>query len=139
MQQQIVEEIFDAQCQGCLGIALLTIHLVNQDAQTGATVERVVVVDVDATDGGSAFGQVNHQAELLLGRYVVVAQQELLDLKTGVGDMRPTHPPDVAVVLPMEYHVGILGLGIAQRYSLVFDKHLLQIVEKYVVSMQIGT
>lgn len=139
MQQQIVEEIIDAQCQGRLSVALLAISLVDEDTQACTAVETVVVVDVDAAYGLRASGQVNHQAELLLGHYVVVAQKKLFDLETGVGDMRPTHPPDFAVVFPLEYHLGILRLGVTQCYYFVFDKHLIQIVEKYMVSKQIGT
>lgn len=110
MQQQIVEEILHAQGQRSLGIALLTIFLVDEDAQAGTAVESVVVMDVDAAYGLPALGQVDHQAELFLGRNVVVAQQELLDLEAGVGHMRTTDPPDVAVVLPTENPFGILRL-----------------------------
>lgn len=117
----------------------MTIILVDKDAQAGAAINGIIIVDVDAADGLPIFSQVNHQAELLLGRNVIVAQQKLLNLEAGVGDMRPAHPPDVAVVLPPIDAFGILRLGIAQRYRIVIDKHLLQFIEKTMVYMQIGT
>ena len=103
--------------------------LVDEDAQTGALVETVVVVNVDAADGWPIFGQVDHQAQLLVGLQVVVAQQELLNLKVRVGGVRSAHAPHVAVILPNENLLGIFRLGRAQRYRFVFDEHLLQFVE----------
>ena len=111
MEQHIIKKVFDAQGQSGFCVALSAEGFVNQDAQSGPLVDGVVVEDVDAAYGLSAFGQVNHQAELPLTGQVVVVQEELLDLEKGVGHMRPTHSPDVAVVLPKENLTGIFGLG----------------------------
>ena len=121
-----MEEILDAQGQGGLGIALLTVGLVNQDAQAGSLVESIVIIDVDAADGLPAFGQVDHQAKLLLRRYVVVVQQKLLDLKAGIGRMRAAHPPDVTVVFPTVYPLGVFWLGATQYDDVIFDEHSAQ-------------
>jgi hypothetical protein len=92
-------------------------------------VDAVVVEDVDAADGLPAFGQVNHQAKLLIAEQVVVAQKELLNLETGVGHVRPADPPDVAIVLPKENLSGILGLGTTKRYRVILDEHFIQFFE----------
>lgn len=126
MQQQIMEEILDAQAQGGLGIALLAVGLVNQDAQAGSFVESIVIIDVDAADGGAAIGHVNHQAELLLRRYVVVVQQKLLYLKAGIWRMCATHPPDVTVVFPAVDPLGVFWLGATQCDDVIFDEHSAQ-------------
>ena len=129
MQHNIVEKIFNAQSQSRLGIALLAKRLVDEDAQSSAAIETVVVEDVDTTNGRPAFIQVDHQTELLVAEQVIVAQQELLDLKTSVRHMRPTNPPDVAVVLPKEDLTGVLGLGTTERYRVILDEHFVQFVE----------
>ena len=100
---------------------MLTVGLVNQDAQASSFVEGVVVVDVDAADGLPAFGQVDHQAKLLLRRYVVVVQQKLLDLKAGIWRMCATHPPDVTVVFPAVDPLGVFWLGATQCDDVIFD------------------
>ena len=100
MQQQIFKKVFNAQGQRSLGIALLAVGFVDENAQAGAAVEGIVIIDVDAANGGSAFGQVGHQTELLLSGDVVVVQQKLLNLKAGIGGMCAAYPPDVAVVFP---------------------------------------
>jgi hypothetical protein len=92
-------------------------------------VHAVVVEDVDTANGLSAFVQVDHQAELLVAEQVVISQQELLDLKTGIRHMRPAHPPDVVVVLPKENLTGILRLGATERYRVILDEHFVQFVE----------
>jgi hypothetical protein len=92
-------------------------------------VEAVIVEDVDATNGLSAFGQVDHQAELFVAEQVIVAQKELLNLETGVGHMRPTDPPDVAVVFPKANLTGILGLGATERNRVIVDEHIVSFVE----------
>ena len=130
VEHDIVEEVFDAQSQRSLGIALLAVCLINQDAQSRAAIEAVVVEDVDTADGCSAFIQINHQTELLVAEQVVVAQQELLDLKTGVRHMRSADTPDGAVVLPKENLPGILGLGTTECYDVVLDEHNVRFVEK---------
>ena len=130
MEHDIVEEVFDAQSQSCLGIALLAMRLVNQNAQARPLVDAVVVEDVDAADGLSVFGQVNHQAELLVAEQVVVDQQKLLNLKTGIRHMGAAHAPYGAVVLPKENLTGILGLGATECYRVVLDEHNVRFVEK---------
>lgn len=129
VEHDIMEEVFDTQSQSGLGIALLAVCLINQDAQARPLVDAVVVEDVDAANGLSAFGQVDHQAELLVAEQVVVAQQELLDLKPGVRHMRPADTPDGAVVLPKENLPGILGLGATECYDVVLDEHIVRFVE----------
>jgi hypothetical protein len=129
MQHDIFEEIFDAQSQSSFGIALLAKRFVNQNAQTCPLVDAIIVENVDATDGLSVFIQVNHQAELLVAEQVIVAQQELLNLESSVGHMRPTDSPDVAVVLPKENLSGILGLGTTKRYRVILDEHFVQFFE----------
>ena len=129
VQHEVAEKVFNAQAKRGLGVALPAVCLVDEDAQAGALVDAVVVVDVDAADGLPIFRKVNHQAQLLVGLQVVVAQQELLDLKARVGGMGAAHAPHVAVVLPSVNLLGIFRLGRAQRYRLVFDEHLLQFVE----------
>ena len=129
MQHDIIEKILNAQSQSGFGIALLAKRFVNQNAQTRPLVDAVVVEDVDAADGLSAFGQVNHQSELLVAEQVIVAQKELLNLESGVGHVRPTDPPDVAVVLPKENLSGILGLGTTERYRVILDEHFVQFIE----------
>ena len=129
MQHDILEEIFNAQSQSSLGIALLAKSLVDEDAQARPLVEAVIVENVDATNGLSTFSEVDHQAKLLVAEQVVVAQQELFDLKSGVGHMGAAHPPDVAVVLPKENLTGILGLGATERYRVILDEHFVQFVE----------
>jgi hypothetical protein len=104
-------------------------RFVNQNAQTRPLVDAVVVEDVDAADGLPAFGQVNHQTELFVAEQVIVAQQELFDLETGVGHVRPADPPDVAIVLPKENLSGILGLGTTKRYRVILDEHFVQFFE----------
>jgi len=129
VQHEVAEKVFNAQAKRGLGVALPAVGLVDEDAQTGALVEAVVVVNVDAADGLSALGQVDHQTELLVGLQVVVGQQELLDLEARVGGVSPAHAPNVAVVLPAVDKLCIFRLGRAQRYRFVFDEHLLQFVE----------
>ena len=129
VQHDILEEIFDAQSQSSFGIALLAKRFVNQNAQTCPLIDAIIVENVDATDGLPAFGQVDHQAELLVAEQVIVAQKKLLDLESGVGHMRPTDPPDVSVVLPKENLSGILGLGTTKRYRVIRDEHFVQFFE----------
>ena len=129
IQHDVVEKVLDAQSQSSLGVTLLTKRFVNQDAQSCTAIEAVVVEDVDTADGLSAFIQVNHQTELLVGEQVVVSQQELLYLKASVRHMRPAHPPNVAVVLPKENLTGIFGLGTTERYRVILDEHFVQVVE----------
>ncbi len=124
MEQQMIKKVFEAQGQSGFGIALLTVGLVDEDAQSRPLVEGIVVVDVDAAYGLPVFGQVNHQAELLCAEQVVVVQQELLNLETGIGHMGAAHSPDVAVVLPKENLSGILRLGATQRYRVILDEHI---------------
>ena len=129
MQHNVVEKVLDAQSQSSLGIALLAKCFVDEDAQSRAAIEAIIIEDVDTADGLSAFIQVNHQTELLVAEQVVVSQQELLYLKTSVRHMRPTDPPDVAVVLPKENLTGILGLGTTERYRVILDEHFVLCVE----------
>ncbi len=136
VQHDIVEKIFNAQRQSSFGIALLAIGLVDENAQARPLVNAIIVENVDAADGLPAFGQVDHQAKLLIAEQVIVAQKELLDLKTGVGHVRPAHPPDVAVVLPNENLTGILGLGTTERYRVILDEHFVQFFE--INSFQVG-
>ena len=111
VQHNVVEKVLNAQSQSSLGVTLLAKRFVNQDAQSCAAIEAVVIENVDTADGCSAFIQVDHHTELLLACQVVVPQQELLYLEVGIGYMRSTHAPDVAVVLPKENLTGILRLG----------------------------
>jgi len=129
MQHEVAEKVFDAQGKRGFGIALLTVCFVDEDSQTGALVEAVVVVDVDAADGLPTFAQVDHQTELLVAEQVIVAQKELLNLESGVGYMRSTYPPNVAIVLPKENLSGIFGLGTTKRYRVIFDEHFIQFFE----------
>ena len=129
MQQDILKEIFNAQSQSGLGIALLAESLVDENAQARPLVEAIVVENVDATNGLSTFGQVDHQAKLLVAQQVIIAQKELLDLETGIGHMCPTDPPDVAVVFPKENLTGILWLGTTERYRVIPDEHFVQFIE----------
>ena len=139
MEQHIIKKVFDAQGQGGFCVALLAEGFVDQDAQASPLVDGVVVENVDTAYGLSAFGQVNHQSKLPLAGQVVVVQKELLDLEKGVGHMRPTHSPDVAVVLPKENLTGILGLGATQCYCVILDEHIVQFVENTTLSLQAGT
>ena len=123
VQHNVVEKVLNAQSQSSLGIALLAKRLVDEDAQSRAAIEAIIIEDVDTADGLSAFIQVNHQTELLVAEQVVVVQQELLYLKTGIGHMRPAHPPDVTVVLPKENLTGIFRLGATECYHLIFNEH----------------
>ena len=123
MQHYIMEKVLYTQGQSGLGIALLAMLFVDQDAQSSALVDAVVVEDVDAADGFARLVQVNHQAELFGGDQVVVAQQKLLNLKTAIGNVCPADPPDVAVVLPSEDKLGVVRLGATKGYRFVLDKH----------------
>ena len=129
VHKKVLKKIVDTQPQGGFGIALLAKCLVNEDAQSCTAIETVVVEDVDAADGLSVFGQVNHQPELLVAEQVVVAQQELLNLKTGIRHMGAAHAPYGAVVLPKENLTGILGLGATECYDVVLDEHNVRFVE----------
>ena len=128
MEHDVMEEVFDAQSQSGLGIALLAESLVDKDAQTRPLVDAVIVEDVDTANGLATFGEVDHQAELLVAEQVVVAQQELLDLESGIRHMGAAHPPDVAVVLPKENLSGILRLGATERYRVILDEHFVLFV-----------
>ena len=123
MQHNVVEKVLDAQSQSSLGVTLLAKRFVNQDAQSCAAIEAVVIENVDTADGCSTFIQVNHQSELLVAEQVVVSQQELLYLKASVRHMRPAHPPNVAVVFPKENLTRILRFGASERYHLIFNEH----------------
>ena len=96
MEQQMIKNVFEAQGQSGFGVALLTEGFVDENAQARPLVDAVVVEDVDAAYGLAGFGQVNHQAELLGTKQVVVVQKELLNLETGIGHIGAAHSPVVA-------------------------------------------
>ena len=111
---------------------------VDEDADANMLVHRVVIVKVEAADGGLGFIQVNHQTELFLAEQVVVIQQELLDLELCIGHIRSADTPNRAVVLPTINLCTILGLGATERNRVVFDEHGPSFVEKVAISQRIG-
>lgn len=104
-------------------MALFAVCRVDEDADADVPIDGVVVVKVEAADGSAAFVQVNHQAELFLAKQIVVAQQELFDLETGVGNESPADAPNGAIVLPSINPFGVVGLGATERNRVVFDEH----------------
>lgn len=74
VELQVVEKIVQAKEEGGLGMALVAVHRVDEDAYADVFINGVEVVKVEATDGSAVFGEVNHQAELLLAEQVVVVQ-----------------------------------------------------------------
>ena len=123
VELQVVEKIVQAKGEGGLGVALLAVRRINEDADADVFINGVEVVKVEAADGSAAVGEVNHQAELLLAEQVVVVQQELLDLEARVGYKRPAHAPHGAVVLPAVNLLGVVGLGATERNRVIFDEH----------------
>ena len=123
VEHQVVEKIVEAKGEGGLGMALLAVRRVNEDSDADVRIDRVEVIKVEAADGCAAFGEVDHQAELLLAEQVVVIQQELLDLEVRKRHKRPADAPHGAVVLPAVDPLGIVRLGATERNRVVFDKH----------------
>ena len=92
----------------------MPVGFVNQDANADPFVDGVVVEEVNASDRGGCWQDVNHQPHLLVGDQVAIAQEKLLDLETGGGGVGLADPPYSSVVFPTVDQVGIFWFGDAK-------------------------
>ena len=79
MEHRILEKVLNCHDKCIVGVTLVAVILVNEDADSGTLVDGVVVENVDTADALAVV--VNHQTQLVVREQVVVIHQELLDLE----------------------------------------------------------